>query len=662
MSGHMSELTLSPSTAPVTGRAILFGLLGGIQAVIIQVATKVQPGLVIPPWTSAPYLSWYAILPGAVFYLFVLAVLNSALKRWLPRYAFRPAEFAVIYGLTTVGAAIGSMEQGMLLLPTYVYPFRESLTDGMGEFRQFIPHWFVPQTREVVEPYYSGETNFWTPRYLIAWAVPLVVWTLYLAALGAAMWAWNILFRRRWLEHDRLAMPNVQVPLALCESAGFGGIMSGRMFWGGVLFAVSVETYLCLQPFVPALPVLPMFISLNPLVETMRRPWDGLFPLEMAASTLHFGVCYFIPTEILFSGWFFFALRKGMDVWGRGMGWREVGWDPEGFPHPRALAVGAWVTVFLFLVWAERRRIAEALKWAFASQGEWETYRRSISDEYASYRSAGRVLIASTLFLIGFSVLAGMSPFVAIIFYAFYWMVQITLTRIYCQVGPPILEVFFLDAPKAITSILGTREMENSTITHLALMSWLTRTHSGNPMAHQMVAFHIADQTGVQRKRFGGWILCAFIIGAMTCLFAYLHFAYGVGEDMWREGGWKECDVQTSVSRINEWSEMPKGPLWDKVLFMALGAGITGVLWKATYSVVGFPFHPLGFALAMSHGVEFTWLAFFTVWIGKALILRWGGLRLYRQGIPLFLGITLGGLIATPFWGLVAWIVGWHKA
>ena len=56
----------------------------------------------------------------------------------------QPAEFAVIYGISTVAAGMAAQDQVQYLLPMWVYPFRASQTEDMGPFRKFIAPWLIP--------------------------------------------------------------------------------------------------------------------------------------------------------------------------------------------------------------------------------------------------------------------------------------------------------------------------------------------------------------------------------------------------------------------------------------------------------------------------------------------------------------------------------------
>jgi hypothetical protein len=644
--------------APLSWRSVGIGLIGAVFISALQVAYKVTPNKVLLPFHSA-----LTLFPGVVSLLFALAILNAGLKRWRPQSALRPAEFAVIYGIATVAAAIAAQDEVQYLLPMWVYPFRASQTVDMGAFRAFIPHWLVPQSPAVVEPYYMGSVNFWQPRLILAWLVPLAAWMTWLVAMGATMWAWNVLLRRRWIDHDRLEFPCVRLPLEMCREAGFGGMLRGRLFWGGFALAAVLESLDQLHNRFPGVPSVPLGFDANPLLNAAPPPWNALAPMYLAWSTLHLGVCYFIPLDILFSAWFFYILRKGLEVFGRAMGWRDLGWDAAGFPFTRSQAAGAWIALFFLLVWAERRHLWRVFQAAFTRRRLADSRNVELNDanEPGSYRTAARVLIAGTLFMVFWSTAAGMSLWLAVIFYAFFWMLNVTMTRIFAQVGPPILELYFLDPQKTITTLIGTIGQSPASLTHLSLLYWINRDDRGQPMAHQLAAFKVAGVTRADPRGMGKLVLVAFVVGCVTCLLAYLSWAYRVGEDQFMEGGWREAAAGLATSRIRDWVNAPKGPQWTEIAYMVVGGAVTLILAKLNYTLIGFPFHPIGFALAMCFAVEYNWPAFMAMWLLKLLLLRYGGRKFYLQCAPIFLGLVLGGLVVPMGWGFVAWLFEWYK-
>jgi hypothetical protein len=604
------------------------------------------------------------LLPGVVCLLFVLALLNIALRRWLPRYVLRPAEFAVIYAVSTIAASIAGQDEVQFLLPMWMYPFRAAQDTNASPFRAYIAQWLTVRSSNVVEPYYSGHVSFWQPYLLRAWLVPLGYWMTWLIALGATMWAWNVILRRRWIDHDRLEFPCVRLPLEMCREAGFGGLAGGRLFWTGFALSALIESLNQIHQRFPAVPAIPLDFDAAPLLNSAPHPWNALAPMYLLWSTLHLGICYFIPVDILFSAWFFFLARKALEVYGRAMGWRDLGWDAAGFPFTRAQAVGAWVALFFLLIWAERHHLKRVMQDAFLPGGRRteNASREGTGDggEPGSYRWAARVLVGGTLFLIVWSMAAGMSPLLACAFYGLFWMLTVTMTRIYAQVGPPILELYYMDPGRTLITVFGSLGQSPTSLTHLSLLYWINRDHRGQPMAHQLAAFKVAQEAGAPLRPIGRLVLPAFVTGCATCLLAYLWWAYRVGEDQFVSGGWRESGAGYAISSMHQWIETPKGPQWTQILYMGFGAVFTLALAKIGY-VWGGPFHPIGYALAICFAVEYNWPAFMGMWLLKLLLLRYGGRALYLRLAPLFLGLVLGGLVVPVGWGFVAWLFDWYS-
>jgi hypothetical protein len=145
-----------------------------------------------------------------------------------------------------------------------------------------------------------------------------------------------------------------------------------------------------------------------------------------------------------------------------------------------------------------------------------------------------------------------------------------------------------------------------------------------------------------------------------VCLLTFLHWAYRLGEDQFTVGGWRYSGAGPAIARLNEWVYQPKGPQWTQIGFMAFGAGFAWLLAKLSLSFAGFPFHPIGYALAVCFAVEYNWPAFLAMWILKGLLLRYGGLKAYLRFVPLFLGMTLAGFVVPILWSFLGWLFGWY--
>ena len=53
--------------------------------------------------------------------------------------------------------------------------------------------------------------------------------------------------------------------------------------------------------------------------------------------------------------------------------------------------------------------------------------------------------------------------------------------------------------------------------------------------------------------------------------------------------------------------------------------------------------------------MNLVWMPLLFAWVIKGLILRYGGVRLYRQAMPFFLGLILGQCLVGSFWHLIGW-------
>jgi len=74
----------------------------------------------------------------------------------------------------------------------------------------------------------------------------------------------------------------------------------------------------------------------------------------------------------------------------------------------------------------------------------------------------------------------------------------------------------------------------------------------------------------------------------------------------------------------------------------------------------GWPLHPIGYAMGPSWPMIQLWFSIMVGWLMKWLILRWGGMRMFRQARPFFLGLVLGEFVVAGVWIVVDSITGVH--
>jgi hypothetical protein len=81
---------------------------------------------------------------------------------------------------------------------------------------------------------------------------------------------------------------------------------------------------------------------------------------------------------------------------------------------------------------------------------------------------------------------------------------------------------------------------------------------------------------------------------------------------------------------------------FSKVLFLCIGTGVMGLLTLLRSRVLWWGLHPIGFATSAMINTNFLALPFFIAWVVKSLMLKIGGVQLYRKSLPLFLGLMVG--------------------
>jgi hypothetical protein len=86
----------------------------------------------------------------------------------------------------------------------------------------------------------------------------------------------------------------------------------------------------------------------------------------------------------------------------------------------------------------------------------------------------------------------------------------------------------------------------------------------------------------------------------------------------------------------------------------AVGAGavVTAALAVLRQRIQWWPFHPIGYVLSGTPTTWISWVPFFIGWLIKLLALKTGGLRLYRQMVPFFVGMILGDFVVSGMWGV----------
>jgi hypothetical protein len=143
--------------------------------------------------------------------------------------------------------------------------------------------------------------------------------------------------------------------------------------------------------------------------------------------------------------------------------------------------------------------------------------------------------------------------------------------------------------------------------------------------------------------------------GAYTIhLGAYYKYGNNVLEGGTTQGGYRTTLARTEFLETAGYALASKPPDVMRTGMSGVGFGVCAFLIVMRIFFLRFPFHPLGYAMVTSYGHPL-WGPFFLVWLAKTIVLRIGGMRLYRRLIPFFLGIVIAHFfVAGVIWGSIS--------
>ena len=509
-----------------------------------------------------------------------------------------------------------------------------------------MPDWSIVADRSASIGFYEslpkGASIPWAP-----WAAPFLWWGGFMAAVLLAGFCSVILLRKQWMENERLPFPIATAVLELTGVSGSEGTLSNlvrsRLFLVGfwavlLLFFWTIATW-----FMPTIPLLEF--PMTSLSAKRILLGKGFPPFMFSVHPMTIAFSYFTKSEVLLSIWFFHLLailqvgifsRIGFDIGGSDP-WCSfdpaIGWQ----------SFGGMIVFVGWGLWTARAHLKEVFRKAFTRRGEIDD-----SEELLSYRTAVYLLLASVIYLIFFLRRAGMDWGPLLVFWFGTFILYMGLARIIVESG-----LVYLRGPltaQAFTwHLFGIAGLGPPSAVALGLTYTFfcdAKTFGITALAH-IPRFGVAMNPR-RRRLLVPAVLAGGLVGAVTVIGYILHQGYHVlgsynfgvvsfnGSSDGAVGIWS-----LTTSRIQEGTF---GTDWNRVSFLGIGALFTCLLFYIRYRFPTFPIHPIGFTISASGVLRSSVTSIFLVWVTKTLLLKLGGLDLYRRTAVLFLGMVLGYL------------------
>jgi hypothetical protein len=383
------------------------------------------------------------------------------------------------------------------------------------------------------------------------------------------------------------------------------------------------------------------------------RPWNGIDTLVVAFYPLMIGIVYLLSLDVSFSCWFFYLVVKAEMVLATALGWKDADAGPVAARAPfiAEQGAGAFLGVALFALWMARGHLQETLRTALQSG-------HRAHDEILSARAAWLGVLGGFGGMVLFLQAVGMTAWLAALLFLVYLLFLVTITRIVAEAGAGWHFGPNYTAHSLIFDLFGQRGWGQRDLMMLGYTQWFTNELRDNPMPYQLEAMKMGQSSGVDPRRLLAALLLAAALGAVAAFWANLCIYYHYGAATAKVRPWVPLTGQLPFQSMRTWIDSPRLPDTTFVGGMSVGLGVVALLGLARQRFAGWPLHPLGYALANTNSMDYMWLPFLLAWALKALMLRYGGMRLYRAALPFFLGLILGDYVVPAFWSLYGVITG----
>lgn len=637
------EMQPTPIQGGLTPRQATIAILWGLVCVVL-VAMAIRHTEMV----SGQYISNGVPPLPAFAMLLLLSVSRLLLQNSAPRLAPNRAQILLIYSMLTVSVILSGLYHVRSLLPHLVamqyWGTRETpFAARLSAYSRYLPDWFAPHNTKAIKDYYEGTALEGHIPWNV-WFLPLLCWSLFLLAMFLGIFSLITLVQRQWIRNERLTFPLLAIPLALTSDnwSSYGSVQSRRtLFLLGLGITALFNGINIAHVLSPSIPSPGFEISFRAFFP--ERPWTPLQSMRIIFFLESIGIGYFVPLNISFSIWFFYVLNRGIAIWGT-----MRGYDMPGFPFVQEQCAGGYLAMGLILFWGLRQTLGDSLRRSF-QRGE-----RGADTGIERWAWGG--LLGSIVGILGFCSIAGLSLWLAVPFFTVIGLFILVYARIRAETGVPFTFVFPEGMAKEI--VINTYSASSAlqiggerSFVLLSSFGWMSRfQHPMEEAAYQTDSFKLAEQGRIPSRVLLVGLVLAFLVGLWAAYWVHLSAYYAQGSNLVASaGGFGEYREVLAHSEFNQMAtRIVSPPIRDLPRLWGMGGGF-GFVFLLTFlrkQWFGCPFHPLGFLVANAYGdTTASWFPMFVAWACKGLILRFGGLKLYRGAIPFFLGLAIGHLL-----------------
>ncbi|NUP99753.1 MAG: hypothetical protein HUU35_07855 [Armatimonadetes bacterium] len=580
--------------------------------------------------------------PPALGGLFILVVVTRLLRWGLRRGVLGSQDLFPLYVMMTITVLMCSRGTIEKLVPTLVHTNYYATAENkyMELFGDYITDWLVvydpkgEPKQDIAVDYHEGNAEVqW--RF---WLGPILSWTGLLTLVYVTFLCLAVILRRQWQDNEKLVFPLVTLPLAIIEDSSATSFFRNRLTWIG--FSIPTLIYLVnfLHANIVAVPEIKLSWQLNQFLTT--KPWNGIYNTRLVVSFAAIGFFYFLASDLLFSLWFFFLLTRLTDVIGTQLG-AELVVMPL---YPCRLytgyqVMGAYFVLVVYLVrsgWLHFRPVLSG-----ALQRGRQLLIDGPEDEVLPYRIAVWGLILGFFGSVAWCVYAGLDIWLALVELGVYlFVVALVLSRGVAEAGLLQTEASFrpLDFIKLFRPHYG---LGARNITLLAMLdTMLTRDLRGVLLSNFLDDQKMARELGFRPRSLIAPIAVAVAVALVAGSYFFITLSHDLGHITlytYPQGN-AEMHLKEAATAMLQQQRLNHAAVPSFVV----GTFVCTALVVLRTTQVWWPLHPLAYAVCGSWTMLVFWFSALITWLLKGFILKSGGMKLYRQCMPFFLGMVLG--------------------
>jgi hypothetical protein len=642
----------------VTWRAVAIAL--GSLAVLAPIAFYVEavwPGLArftdgIPLFTNG--------IPAPAPVVLLLVLTAAVQMPVLRKAGLSRGELLVVYSILLVAAPLlsGSVTHAIGRILTYYYyaPYEPE----WGEFLESVPLWFAPTDPAAVEGFFLGKMA--VPWSLLA--TPVAAWSFFMVCLFTATFCIMALVQRQWVTHERLTFPMSQIPLELVRDAPAATKPSparlprGVAFWVGLALSFILSFTHGLSQIVGPMGI-PLFTTLDP--PSPVGPLAAVGHIYVFIYIWVIAIAFLLPQGLSFSVWAFWLIRVGMAAGAITAGADPISsetWYGSSFPAPYHQGTGAAFALCGWALWRGRRHLRHAVRTA-TGRG---TGEHAHTDGKLSYQLALIGLMLSSSGLVYFCLLAGSDMVFAVALISITIVSHVVWARLGAETGLAFT-TWPLEMPDIMRAASGTAFLRSGNVVTMMALRWAWVGGVGTSFqvfpSRVLETFKVADAARISKRRLSGAVVAGVLLSAAVGVIIATTGMYGYGSlhtgaaDMGAVSEWRWEGARIAHLIADRKPIDVSGLCW-----ILVGGVVMLVLGHLHLRYLWWPLHPIGYLVGGTHSIPYFWLPFFIGWVCKSLVVRYGGLSLYRRAIPFAVGLIVGDLLNKILWAAVTLVTG----